>query len=292
MKRNVLRASNIWRTLDLAVPSNRLAVLSLAVVTVVAGLLVAELTESGIGPALLAGVRYGVGAFLAWAVGRELDPDRIATARAAILVFLALAWLGPPDLAAGLAMLLAARVVLRSTGRAPSTFDLVILVVIAGVAATSAAGFVAALGLAWALHADRRLPAPAPDRPAEVAAAAAAALAVAVTIVAGSFLDTWTLPSWYGFVVIVAVAVAAAMLRTTAVASVADRGGEPLRLERLVHARRLTLVVVGAAVCWAGASALSALSPVLAAVLGAGLVSIEAGPRLRSLLARTGTGTD
>lgn len=292
MYRAVLRRSHLWRALDLAVPSNRLAVLALAVVTVVAGLLVAELSEAGIGAALLTGLRYGVGAFLAWALGRELDPDRIATARAALLVFLVLAWLGPPDLGALVALLLATRIVLRSTGRAPTTLDLGVVVLVAGVAATSAAGFVAALGLAWALHVDRRLPDPAPDRPAEVAAAAAGAVAVAVTIVAGSFLDTWELPRWYGFVVIVAVAAAAATLRTTEVRSRADRGGEPLHLQRLVHARRLALVVAAAALCWAGASALSALGPALAAVIAAGLIAVEVGSRLRSLLARTGIGTD
>lgn len=282
----VRRISHLWRPLNLGRPSNRLAVLAFAAVSAAAAILVTALTEVGIGAGLLEGLRYGVGAFLAWATGRELDPDRTATARAAVLLYLPVAWVGSPDLAATVAVLLGLRIVVRTIGLAPTIVDLAILVIVAGFAATSSAGFVAALGLAWALHADRRLPDPADDRPSEVAAAVAGAVAVTATIVSGAFLSRWEFPAWWELLLVVIVAVAATALRTASVTSTADRTRTPLEIDRLVHGRRLTLVVVAVAICWSGASAIAGLGPVLAAIVGAGWVGAGVGDRLASLRTR------
>lgn len=279
------RHSHIWRTVDLRVASNRFAVFAFAIVTVTATFLVAELQDVGLGTSVVGGLRYGVGAFLAWAIGRELDPDRTATARLAVLAYLVVAWLGVPDLAAVAAVLLAARVVVRTTGRPPTRVDLVVLVLVAGLAATSTAGFVAALGLAWAVHVDRRLSDPAPDREFEVAAATTAAVAIAVTMVAGAFTAEWEVPSWLTAIVLVATGVAAASLRAATVSSVADRTRAPLDIDRLTHARRLVLVVLLAAVVWSGSSAVAALAPAFAAVIGAGAVASKVLTRFTSSLA-------
>ena len=75
------RASHIWRGVDPAQPSNRFALVAFAAGTVVATVVLVVGSDAGFGRALLDGLRYGVGAFLTWAVARELDPDSNASAR-------------------------------------------------------------------------------------------------------------------------------------------------------------------------------------------------------------------
>lgn len=265
--------SHLWRPLRLKVASNRFAVLAFAVVTVIATLLNLK-RDAGVFAALADGVRYGGGAFLAWAVAREVDPDRLATARIAVLVYLAVAWTGIPDLAAIAAVLLTARVIVRTTGRSPTVVDLGALVVLAGLAATSTVGLVMALGIAWALHIDRRLIDPGPDRESELAAVAAGAVAITVTIASRAPFGTeWELPSLLGWLVLAATAYGATTLRATTVTSVGDRTRLPLSLERLVHGRRVVLVLLAGGLLWAGGATIGALGPVFAAVIGSGLVS-------------------
>ena len=287
MLKTLARSSHIWRGVDPAEPSNRLALAAFAIGAVVATVVGLVSGDAGVGGAMLDGLRYGLGAFLAWAVTRELDPDNTASARFAVLAYVAVAFTGVPDVAAVAAVLIAVRLVVRSTGRPPTRLDYGLIIALGALAATSTTGFVTALGLTWALHVDRRLHDPAPDRDSEIAAALMATVAIIVTIVSGALFSTaWELPGWLDLLVIVATAAGAVALRATSVSSVADRTRVRLSLDRLVHGRRLALVILVAATLWSGASAIGALGPVFAAVIGAGLASSGALERVSSAVAR------
>lgn len=61
-------------------------------------------------------IRIAAAVFLAWAIGRELDPDHPGTGALASLVVIPLATLGALSIAAGVAALFAARIAVRTTG--------------------------------------------------------------------------------------------------------------------------------------------------------------------------------
>lgn len=262
------------RRIDPTVPSNRLVVFASGLVTVVATIAMSVADpDLGVGGALVDGLRFGVGTFLAWAIARELHPDEPLAARNAVLAYVPAMFLGPPALAAVAAVLLAARVTLRSTGTAPTVVDLVVLAGLAGFAATSAPGFVTGLALAWVVLDDARLPDPAPQLRAQLAAVGVAAVALTVSILAGSFLTDWRAPrlSELAWVAVVVIAVVVRP-RPAEVASTSDRRG-PLSLARLVRARLLVAITLGAALLWAGADAIPALAPAAAALVGIALVA-------------------
>ena len=70
-ERQLQRGTGLYRRVDLAYPSNRLAL----IVSIIAGTLVALITRD-----FLIAVSCGVTTFSTWALGRELDPDRPRTA--------------------------------------------------------------------------------------------------------------------------------------------------------------------------------------------------------------------
>lgn len=272
------RLTALARPVDPTVGSNRLVLLASVLVTGVATVAtLATAADPAVPSAVGRGIGYGLGTFLAWAIARELHPDEPRAAALAMAAYAPAMLLGPPRPAALLALLLAVRVTVRSTGRAPTLVDLVALVAVAGVAATSASGLVVALALAFAIHDDRRLPAPASDREHEVAAVATAAVAVVVTVLTGSSMTAWRGPTLAELgLLAVAVAAVSRLRRPAVLEARGDRTGAPLHLDRLVRARRLAVVALAGAVVWAGGDALPALAPAAAAVVGTAL----AAPRL------------
>ncbi|MEX1280083.1 MAG: hypothetical protein AB1Z55_05130, partial [Acidimicrobiia bacterium] len=143
------------RPFDPRLPSNRNALL----VAVAAGAVgvVLGLVESGDWAQdwieiLLRGVVLGAASLLAWATARELDHDEPGGALvAAVLAPLAVASWGRPAFLAGVALLMAARLALRSTGRVPTLVDQIVLLGLGGLAALPVAGWVAAMTLSVAL---------------------------------------------------------------------------------------------------------------------------------------------
>jgi MFS family permease len=266
------RLTAIARPVDPRIPSNRFALFA-TVLTVVIALVASYATadEPDVLAAIGIGIAYGLGTFLVWAIARELHPDAPRAARLAVLAYVPAMLLGAPGPAALLAVLMAVRITVRTTGRAPTRIDLGVLVVLAGVAATSSPGLIAAAALAWAIHDDRKLPSPAPDRDHEIAAVAVAAVALITTVVTASFLTGWRAPTLAELAWLAIVAVAVAVGRTARPAgidSVGDHGGAPLHVDRLRRARLLTGVTVGLALVWAGADAIPALAPAAAALVG------------------------
>lgn len=265
--------SSLARTVDLRHPSNRFALLAAGVGALAGVVATILLTELSVLSSLWQGLTYGVAAFLAWAVARELHPDETAAARFAVFAYAVVAWTGPPALAATVAALLAARIVARTTGRPPTRWDLVATAVVAGFAATTSAGFVMALALAYALYADTRLPDPAPDRDHLLGAAATATTAVIVTLATGSFWTEWRGPDVLEALLVLAALAALTVFRVERVSSTGDLEGQPLQPERIGHARMLTLGAAVAAILWAGADGIGDLAGVFAAVVGVGLAA-------------------
>ncbi len=127
------RATGLYRRVDLAYPSNRLAV----IVSIIASTLIAVITTE-----VSIAIVCGATTFSAWALGRELDPDRPRTANlSAITVGLMLnvlafngrliiqdALLGALVTAT---MMVIARVMTRSTGLAATALDAAALFVVA-----------------------------------------------------------------------------------------------------------------------------------------------------------------
>lgn len=267
------------RPLDLTLPSNRFALFAPGVV-VAAATLVLVVAGADLGVAAGGGLRYGVATFLVWAIARELDPDRPRAARNAVFAYVPAMFLGPPELAAVVALLLAARVTLRSTGSWPTVVDLGVLAALAGVAATSAPGFATGLAVAWAVLDDGRLPDPAPQPRTWIATAAIAAAVLSTSVLTGAFLTGWRAPRlvevvWVGVVVLAVVV----RPRPADLSSPTDRGGA-LCITRLGRARLLTAAALALALLWAGADAIPALAPAAAALVGAGLVAPRRlGPR-------------
>ena len=127
---NLRRVSGIARPLDFGYPSNRWIAAVAVGVLAAAWLLRGLLTEAW----LAAGADAGLAAlavFLAWALCRELDPDLVAAALVAAglcalaLGAAALLRLGPPALAPLFAVLLAMRVLNRTTGVPATPADVV-----------------------------------------------------------------------------------------------------------------------------------------------------------------------
>lgn len=270
------RLTALSRPIDLGVASNRFALFASLVIALLATV-VTFATDPGAG-ALGAGGRgiaSGLGVFLAWAITREVAPDHPAAARLAVAASLPAMLLGPPALSALFVVLLALRITVRTTGRAPTRVDLGVLVVLAAFASTSTTGFIAALALAYAVHADRKLPEPARDRDHEVTAVAIVAVALASTVVSRSFLTGWDGLALGAALFVVAVIAAATRFRATATHA-SDDTGEGLWLERLVHARRLLLVTLAVALLWAGGQAVAALAPAGAAIVGTAIRGLGA----------------
>jgi len=146
-------ASALVRPFDSGVASNRFILLVTPLTGVVAGV-VSMAAGEGLGEAWRRGVSGGGAAFLSWAIGRELDPDRPSTACVAASLGPWLILIGSPDLLGAALTLLTVRMVAGTTGRWPTQADAVVMVIAtAAVAARpTGTGFaaVAVLGVAVA----------------------------------------------------------------------------------------------------------------------------------------------
>ena len=179
-------------------------------------------------------------AFLAWALGRELDPDRLAPATiAAVRGGAAAIYFEEASLGALYLFLISARILARTTGLAPLTGDLAVHVLIAGFVARSTVGWIAALVLAAAVALDARAE-PAAPRSHD---GWAAAIAVTATVVAGiSGFDLWGdgLAAAWAFAGLGTVG-ALITIRPEPVTAKGDLTREPLHANRVSLARQTTL---------------------------------------------------
>ncbi len=200
--------------------------------------------------------------FLSWAMIRELDPDHPVSALVGAGVAAAVSIVAGSTSAVALAaLMLTARIVVRSTGLRPLVSDIAVVGVFVGALARTPLVWAMGLALALAVAVDTGLPEPAPQR--NVWLAGAIGLAVTLTAVISDALRvSWSLPG----TTTVGLAVAGLALMVLApadrVRSVCDHRPtalhpERLRTARLIAAGALTVgTVVGgaahAAMSWPG----------------------------------------
>jgi hypothetical protein len=209
----------------------------------------------------------GVGSFLAWAIGRELDPDRPnAAAVAAVLAGITIITVGEALLFPTVLALLAVRVLHRSTGLPPTLFDLIALPGAAYAGASSTIGWTAGLALALAVARDHRLPEPAPRR--QLAAAFFIASAATAGILISGSPGDWAAPA-VGQAIVLALGVFAGLsMRIYEPRSVADHTGGLVIARRLQSARVGGIGVGLLAAAVGGGAGIAALIPLWAAIVG------------------------
>jgi hypothetical protein len=124
----VYSLSSLGRSIELQYRSNALTVaVSFAVAVLVGSYnLVADQ------PLEISGFAAAIGVFLAWAIGRELDPDHTASAALAMGVSLGVAVFAAPSLLAGTGILIATRLLTGSVGAELRGLDPVVLVLLGG----------------------------------------------------------------------------------------------------------------------------------------------------------------
>lgn len=173
------------RPLDPASSWNR----SVLLLSVAAGAVGAYLTLFDDRDLLLA-VEAGSTTFLAWALCRELDPDRQTTALALAVFGGAWALLGMDTAVLPFAALLVvARITVETTGRRPLPSDFGAVALFATLISITPLGWIMGFGLAVAIYVDQRM-AEEPTRAALLAALAAAVGSSVVTTLGGAFPQT------------------------------------------------------------------------------------------------------
>lgn len=223
---------------------------------------------AGIAGWLVAGAGAGATAatvFLAWALSREIDPDRpglslVAAAGAGGLVVAT----GATSLAGlGMAML-AARIVARSTGASPLLTDIGAVGVAAGIVSRTPLGWSTGLGVAAAIALDTMLERPAPRPHAWLALAVGVAVTLAA-VLSGALPQAWTPPEAVTLAAVAAVVALAVTAGRRPPMSEDDRG-DPLVAERVVVARWTAVASVALGALAGGAPAAAAW-PALVALL-------------------------
>ena len=264
-----MRVSGLWRGLYPSIPSNRYAVLASVAAGGVAGI-AGLVSGEGFWEAVEWGVIAAGAAFLAWAIAREIDPDDARSAVVALPLALALLVAGRADLVMSTAVLLAARVVVRTTGLSPGPGDLAFLAVVAGFAGLRDGGVVVGAALAAAVAVDASLRRRRPDR---WRWAAAVGLLV-VTIVAGTIAGSrpWEEPSALQWAIAAIGIGAVLVMPNRPVQSTGDATGAPLSGRRLLLGRGLVAAAGAAVIVAAGGPGIAALGPPWAALVAVAAV--------------------
>ncbi|HEX2054354.1 MAG TPA: hypothetical protein VHJ78_11600 [Actinomycetota bacterium] len=257
--------SSLWRSLSARNPHH---LLMAALCAAGFGVVAAKHLGNGATPAEALGPAFNLAVllFLGWAIAREIDPDHSWSAYPALALTAAIVGVaGATPAGAMVAMLFALRLVIRSTGQAPTPLDLLFLTLLAGGVAGMPRGWIGGAAAAAAMAWDTRLPSPGARRNVFAAAVAfVASLAVAGTT--GNLRIGFVEPGPFEWVTAGAGVLAFALLRTYKPTSVEDRGRSTINSERLVAGRRLTLATGAVAFVLFGASAVPLLSAVWAAL--------------------------
>ena len=245
--------THVGRIVDPRHPSNLLAVL----VPLGAALIVFTLDTGDLSRAFAT----GLATFAAWAIARELDPDRpFAATVAGLLVPIAVLTIGTPAPAPLFVTLLTIRILVRTTGLAPKTTDLAALTAGAIAFADTPAGWAGGILLAFAMVRDAALP----GEPPTNAGVWGALLAVGVTarVALADGLGVWDVPTTVSLVVFGAGLVGAVVvLRPIPTLAVGDFTKIPLEPVRLREGALFGILTGIVAFVAAGDPGIVAFSP-------------------------------
>lgn len=182
------RFTHLARTFSLAFPAHRLLLVLMAL-----GAVAGWVRPAGDRPAT-AMFQAAATTAVAWMLARELDPDGIVLALVGAAAAGAVAAMtGATDVAAMASLMLAGRILVRSTGLIPLPTDIVAVGLFAGVFARTPLGWAAGLAVASAIALDTNHSDPSPMRHTWLAAAVG--LAVTISAVFSDALDLlWSPP--------------------------------------------------------------------------------------------------
>lgn len=263
--------SHLGRPIDFRIPSNRnVALLTLGW----GGAVLAWNVAQGVDVLEASRLAFNGAAavFLAWAITRELHPDCAGSATVASMATTGV-WvaLGTVGLAASAAVLLAARVAIRSTGKPPLPIDQVASIGIAAWAGTTFPGWIAGLALAYALARDVRLPDGARARQLAVAGATAAVTTMSLIVSQPAIDGAYPITA---VVLVVLAVVGYALAEHYEPITHGDYTNVPLDKARKVSARRIALAALLVATVLTGLDGAAALGPVVGSFVGMALADV------------------
>jgi hypothetical protein len=260
----------LGRPLDPNYATNRAIALLAGLVVVGSGLARLWLAGDGLLEAALWGIGAGLAVFLAWALGRELDPDHDLSAFAgAGLTTMGLFFLPRPGLLALFWMLPAVRVVNRTTGLPARLLDSLLLLGL-GAWLTWQQGWVYGLATAGAFLLDARL-APRLARQLFFAAVSAAAALVLPLLNGQGFQAERLTAPLFAATAAVAALMVVVIGTTRALEATGDETGEPLNPVRVRAGQALAAGTALLVAWWQGQAGIEALMPLWAALLGVAL---------------------
>jgi hypothetical protein len=261
--------TSIGRPVDLSYPTNQ-AIAILTLVVMVGGAIVQWLMGVDWFEGALWGLEAGLTVFLAWALCRELDPDRaLAAFVAAGLTLVGLFRADIPRLGVIFWLLVMVRVINRTTGLPAGVLDSLGLLGLSGWLSWQGNwGYSAIAALAFLLDG---VLAP-PNRRQLIFAALGVVVTVAVTMLSDG-------PVWGDGPSLVSVLMSLGLsllfvpviLASRRIESVGDETGDLLHPLRVQLAQLMALLAGVETACWSGTNGLWALLPLWAAVLGAAL---------------------
>ncbi len=216
----------------------------------------------------------GIAAGLGWALARELHPDDdLAGLAAGGIAGVFQALVGGVALGVCYLLLVFLRIIVRTTGKAPTTPDLVFNLVIVLFVADTMPGFLAAMGVTLALFLSPILPKPSPSSHRMWAFAFAAIALIGLVIGTASEAPDPSGATWLLFSVSMLAGVG--LLPVTRPRSVGDDDGEPLDGGRLRLGRiELIALLVVVTITTLG-SGIAPAAPAFAALLATGAFRIR-----------------
>ncbi len=259
------RLTGLQRVFDPRILTHR----TIAIIGVASGAL-----SLALGGELIDAFWSGIAAGLAWALARELHPDNnLAALAAGVIAGVFQALVGGVGLGVCYLLIVYLRIIVRTTGKTPTTFDLMLNLVVVLFVSNTLPGFLASLGVALALFLSPILPSPSPKSHRMWAAAYAA---LALTSLAFSSSPEAPDPSgatWLLFSISMLLSIG--LFPATRPTSVGDMDGEPLDGGRL-RLGRIELIALLAVVTIStlGAGVVPA-APAFAAVVATGAFGIR-----------------
>ncbi len=259
--------TSLSRPVDFAYPSNRYAIgmSVLAFVGVAIYYLIGQ--QAAIVDSLFLGLGAAGAAFLAWAIGRELDPDyNLSAGLAAPLAVVGFVGLGLPNFFGLVLLMWSSRMVARTVGLPMKTFDSTLILMLTGLAIWQGSWIFGLTG-ALVFFLDSRLHNP--DTGQAIYAIFALILTFAIPFIDDGFAGAaeLTMPYVIGVGLVAVLYASLIVRRPLPVVSVGDATGEKLNLGRVQAAQAYILVVLIGIAFWHGDAGVVLLLPVWAVIL-------------------------